>query len=297
MDEALALFQAPHEEDVERPVPQLVERLRGRVALDVHPVRDDSVVPREVAADEVAGRAGDRDAALKLCGQLGGPTLPDPVARTEAAKGVEGRDVHDTCRVRLVQHCRRQERDERLVKVKDVEPMLRQQLTGLFLEAPAKGYAAHAAVGGECPAGSQPDDVPLALPLLAVLAGDDPRVMTQAPQLLVLVPHVVVDAARVGISIGADQGDLQRAARTGGRGLAIPSHRFGLAAPDAYRGDRICPLPLRTHAPRVSPLIATLLRARSRGADGAPSLQAAAGTRPRCATRSNELRRPRALRS
>src|SRR6266550_7853552 len=100
--------------------------------------------------------------------------------------------------------------------MEDVEPMLCEQLAGLLLELPAQGYATHAAVCREGPACPQPDDVPLALSLLAVLAGDDPGVVAQPAQLFVLVAHVVVDAAGVRIAVGADQGDLQRPARPSG---------------------------------------------------------------------------------
>ena len=207
VNEALALLEPADEEDVERSIAKLLDRRCGGEALNVDAVGDDPIVPREISADEMPSRAGDRDSALEFGRQLRGPPLPNPVAGAEATEGVEGGDVH---RVGLVENGRRQEWDERLVEVEDVEPMLREQLASLLLEAPAERHAAHAAVGGEGPARSEPDDMPLALTFLPVLAGDDPRVMTESAQLLVLAAHVVVDATRVRESVRADEGDLER---------------------------------------------------------------------------------------
>ena len=256
VDEALAFLEAPHEQDVQRPVAELIHRLGVRVKVDVDPVRDDPVVAREVAADKVARRPGDRNPALQLRRQLRRPALPDPVAGAESAEGVEGRHVH---RLRLIEHGRRQEGNERLVEVQDVKPMLCEQLAGLLLESPAQRHATHAAVGWKGPACPQPDDVPLALSLLAVLAGDDPGVVPQPTQLFVLVADMVVDAARMRIAVGTDEGDLQRSRRSTGT----------------------------RHERRVSPLSATPHRARSRDAGDAPWPPAGAGTHPRCATRSS----------
>ena len=69
VDEALALLEAADEQDVQGPVAQLLERLGIRETLEVDAVRDDAVLAREVAVDEVARRAADRDAAIQLVGQ------------------------------------------------------------------------------------------------------------------------------------------------------------------------------------------------------------------------------------
>src|SRR5207248_8333366 len=58
VDKALAVLQAAHEQQVSRPVLPARKRNRAAVELDVDAVRDDLVVAREIAVDEVArGRA------------------------------------------------------------------------------------------------------------------------------------------------------------------------------------------------------------------------------------------------
>src|SRR5687768_2205374 len=119
---------------------------------------------------------------------------------------MEGGNVH---RVRLVEHGRGQERDERLVEVQHVELVLLEQLARLLLEAQAEGDTPDAAVCRRRPARAQPDDVPLALTLSAVLAGDDPDVVAHASHGVMREMDVLVYAARVRIPVRAHDPDLQ----------------------------------------------------------------------------------------
>ena len=167
MDQPLALLEPADEQDVERPVAQLLVRLGLGESLEVDAVRDDLVLAGEVAADEVARRAGDGDPPVEPLGQPPGESLPDPVRGREAAEGVEGGDVD---RPRLVEHGRRQERHERLVEVEDVEVVRLEHLARLVLEPQPERHATDAAVGRRRPAGAEADDVALALALAAVLA-------------------------------------------------------------------------------------------------------------------------------
>ena len=163
--------------------------------------------------------------------QPAGEPLADPVRRREAAEGVEGGDVDG---VGLVEDGRRQERHERLVEVQDVEPMLGQQVARLLLEAPAERDAAHAAVGREGVAGPEADDAPLVLPLLAVLAGDDPHVVAHPAHRLVGVADVLVDAAGVRIAVRADD---RRSSAVRAAGSSAPRGRLRRHRP-AGRPDR-----------------------------------------------------------
>ena len=69
-------------------------------------------------------------------------------------------------------------------------------------QPPAERQPADAPVAGHRPAGAQPDDMALAVPLLAVLGRDDPRVVAERAQLVVCMPDVLVDPARVGNPYG-----------------------------------------------------------------------------------------------
>src|SRR6185503_7702887 len=131
MDEALALLESTHEEEVQRPVAQLLVWLGTRKALQIDAVRNDPVVPGEVAVDEVHGRARDGDPAVELVCQPARESPPDPVTGAESAKGVERPDVH---RLRGVEHGRRQEGNERLVEMEDVEAAALEDLADLLLE-------------------------------------------------------------------------------------------------------------------------------------------------------------------
>src|SRR3954452_4116289 len=111
---------APDEEHVRRPVLPTCDRDGVREARDIDPVRDDLVVAREVAVDEVACRGTDRDPAMEPPCVSAERTTPELVGRREARVRVECRDVDAG---RLAQQEERQKRYERLVEMEEVEPL------------------------------------------------------------------------------------------------------------------------------------------------------------------------------
>ena len=78
--QALALLEAPDEQDVQRAVAQLLERLGAREPVEVDAVGNDPVLAGEVAVDEVPRRPADGDPAVELVRQVPGESAADPVA-------------------------------------------------------------------------------------------------------------------------------------------------------------------------------------------------------------------------
>src|SRR3989442_1376658 len=76
---ALARLEPADEEDVDLAVAVLGEGACVPVELDVDAVRDDPVIAREVARDEVPRRARDGDACVELVQVMESDRLPEPV--------------------------------------------------------------------------------------------------------------------------------------------------------------------------------------------------------------------------
>ena len=206
MGQALPLLEAADEQDVQGAVAQLLVGLGGLKGFEVDAVRDDLVLAREIAVDEVACSTRDRDPAVELVGEPPGELRADPVRRRETAEGVKRADVH---RFGRVEHRRGEERHERLVEVEDVEPLLVEHLTRLLLEAQAERHATDRPVCRCGPSGAEANDVTIALPLAAVLRRDDPHVVAHPAHRLVRESHVLVDAPGMRVAVRADDPDLQ----------------------------------------------------------------------------------------
>src|SRR4026209_2597354 len=85
----------------------------------------------------------------------------------------------------------------------------RAPLGGLPLDPQARRHAPDAAVRRRRPPRPEPDDMALALALAAVLAGDDPDVVTHARHRLIGEADVLVHTARMRVAIRADDADAQ----------------------------------------------------------------------------------------
>ena len=121
----LAALEATEEEDVRDPVAPARERRRVAELAQVDAVGDDLVLAGEVAADEMACRGADRDAAVELLGEALEHPLAELVRGAEARVGVERGHVDAR---RVAQELERQERHERLVEVEDVEALALEHL-------------------------------------------------------------------------------------------------------------------------------------------------------------------------
>ena len=195
VEQALARFVATDEQDVRRAVLPARERDGAGEARDVDAVGDDLVVAREEAVDEMARRRADRDPAV----EPGRVVLHDPAAdlvrRRETRVGVERGDVDAA---RLAQQEERQQRDERLVEVEDVEALAVEQLAHLADVARRERQRADGPVERDAEADPDAQDVALGGALRTVAGGDDPDVVAAQAEVLVEVLDVLGDATRSG---------------------------------------------------------------------------------------------------
>ncbi len=205
----------------------------------------------------------------------------DLVRRREAGVGMERRDVDA---VRFAQQEQRQERDERLVEVEDVEAFAVEQLADLAEVAGRERQGAHRAVHREAEADPDAQDVALGRALRTVARGDDPDVVAAQPEVLVEVPDVLGDPARLGVDVRADETDLHRSAPGPGaralvRGVeprwALPSAGIAVVA-----ARPVAPDPAGDLVARVAAALAQLLPERAQLAGGLVERAAVRG-RPR----------------
>jgi hypothetical protein len=158
VEDALAGLEPAHEQHVRRPVLPARQRDRAPEPVEVDAVRDDLVVARKVPIDEVARGGRHRDPAVEPVGVALERPAAELVRRRPPAVGVERADVHA---LRLAQDHERQERDERLVEVQDVEPLAFQQVPHLRDVAGRERDGPHRPVGRHREPLAQPDDVAL----------------------------------------------------------------------------------------------------------------------------------------
>ena len=220
VEQALPRLVAADEQDVARAVLPAGDGHGVAEAGDIHAVRDDLVVAREEPVDEVACRGADGDPAVEAVGVAAHRPAAELVGRRPAAEGVERGDVHA---VRRAQHDRRQERDERLVEVEEVEPLALQHVADLRQVARRERDRPDRAVGRHAEALAQADDVTLAGALEAVARRDDPDVVAPGAQPGVEVADVLVHAARQRIDVRRDEADLH--------GSTCPSRMTAAAIP------------------------------------------------------------------
>ena len=207
-----------HEQEVGRAVLPAGQGHGSFEAGQVHPIRDDLVVARKEAVDEMPGGGADRDPAVQPAGVALQEAPAELVRGREPGVGVERGDVHAA---RLVEQDQRQEGHERFVEVEHVELLPFEHPADLADVAGRDRDRAHRPVGGHAEALAQADHVAFRGALQAVAAADDPDVMAALAEVLVEVPDVLVDPTRIGVDVGRDQADLH------GRSPSRPGSKRG----------------------------------------------------------------------
>ena len=208
VEKPLARFVPTDEQHVRRPVLPARDGHGVRDARNIDPVRDDLVVAREVAVDEVARRRRHRDPAVQPLGVPAHHPAPELVRRREARVGMEGRDVHA---LRLAQDDERQERHERLVEVEQVEPLALEHVVDLRQVPRRERERPDGRIARDRDADAEPDDVALGRALRAVARGQDADVVAALAEPLVEELDVLGDAAARGVDVRADEADLHDA--------------------------------------------------------------------------------------
>jgi len=203
----LARLVPAHEEDVGGAVLPARQRDRASEGRDVDAVRDDLVVAREEAVDEVARRGTDGDAAVQSSGMAAHHPAAQFVGRGEAGVGMEGGDI-DTAR--FAQQEEGQEGHERLVEVEDIKALAGQQRPDLADVPRRERDRSDGAVGRHAEADADPQDVALGGALRAVARRDDPDVVAARPQVGVQELDMLRHAARFRVDVRTDQADLHR---------------------------------------------------------------------------------------
>ncbi len=192
----------------------------------VDAVGDHLVVAREEPVDEMPGGGAHGDPAVEARGVSAQGPAAELVRRREAGVGMERGDVDAR---RLAQEEQRQERDERLVEVEDVELLALEHRADLAEVARRERERADRGVDGHREAHPEPDDVALRRPLRAVARGQDADVVAALAEALVEEVDVLGDAAAGRIDVRADQADLH--ARSPRRAASSGSKRGGRARP------------------------------------------------------------------
>ncbi len=228
VQQALARLVATHEQDVRGPVLPSGDGDRVGESPDVHAVGDDLVVAGKEAIDEVAGGGADRDTAVQAPRVPPERPAPELVGRREPGIGVERGDVDA---LRLSQQEQRQERDERLVEVEDVELLAVEHRPDLRQVARREGQRPDGRVDRYREPDAEADDVALGRSLGAVARGQDADVVAAQSEVLVQEPDVLGDAAVLRIDVRTDEADLHGVVSSGGGGAAGASNRGGRARP------------------------------------------------------------------
>ncbi len=208
--EALALFHAANEEDVDLIVAEFRDwRNVGGEEIEVYAVGDDCVVVGEETVDVALGGGGDGDAAVKAA-EVGFEKGAAPTVHTVAAvEGVEGAHVYGAG---AVEDGEGEVGGEGFVEVDDVELFAAEDVADAAVEPGGEGDASDGAAAGDGDAAAEGDEILL----LAVdpVRGEGSKnlnVVAHISQPVAELRDVGGHAAGPSEVVGGDQGDFQGA--------------------------------------------------------------------------------------